>query len=98
MPKMMFSSSSSQVKFELQSLESRVLLSGETVTPATVLTKAMRQSLLAHWDGPNKAALTDLLAQSKLGAFDSNLLNYMIGRDASGSGPKFFFQAADAGT
>src|SRR6478752_9171153 len=93
-----FSSSSSSSRFamfQIQPLESRTLLSGETLTPATVLTKAMRQDLLAHWNGSNKAQLTDLLAQNKPGAFDSNLLNYMIARDAGGTGPHFFFQSGD---
>src|SRR4051812_7912078 len=88
--------SKARAAFAIQQLESRTLLSGETLTPATVLTKAMRQDLLAHWDGANKAALADLLAQKKYGAFDANLMNYMVARDAAGTGPHFFFKSGDA--
>src|SRR5438045_2314133 len=82
--------------FLLHPLESRLLLSGETFTPASVLTRAMRQELLIHWNGSNKSDLSDVLGQGKLGAFDSRLLSYMVNRDSSGAGPHFYFQSSDA--
>jgi hypothetical protein len=91
-------------KFQLQSLEPRVLLSGGSsepmaplsagTTPATVVTKNMRKALLGVWEGANKAQLQSLFDQNKMGAFDSNLLAYMQGR----SSPKFYFDPADAGS
>ena len=59
--------------FVLQPLEPRVFLS---VTPSTVLTKAMRQSIIDHWIGSNKATLQTKLNTGN-GAFDGYLLSYM---------------------
>src|SRR5437868_6841705 len=77
--------------FELQPLEARLLL---TTTPASVLTKPIRQDLLNHWNGSNKATLQNLLNQNKVSVFDSTLLSYMTSR----SGPNFYFDPANAAT
>src|SRR5436190_449681 len=61
----------------MQALEPRTLLS---TTPASVLTKAIRQDLLNHWSGSNKAYLQTKLDNNQMGAFDGNLLSYMQAR------------------
>ncbi len=58
-----------------------------TTMPSAVVSKAMRQDLLAHWNGSNKATLTSLLNAGKYGAFDNNLLSYMRSRTTA----DFFF-------
>src|SRR4051812_12586215 len=60
--------------FELQPLERRVLFA------VPVITKAMRQELVNHWTGSNKAELQAKLDANKPGAFDGLLLNYMATR------------------
>src|SRR2546429_7426556 len=81
----------SQLLFDLQPLEPRLLLA---TTPASVLSKSIRQDLLNHWSGSNKAALQSLLNQSKVSVFDSTLLGYMRSR----SGPNFYFDPSAAQT
>jgi hypothetical protein len=71
--------------FELQPLEQRLLFAVPTIT------KAMRQDLLAHWNGANKADLQAKLDANKPGAFDGLLLNYMATR----GGSTFFWNTAD---
>ena len=51
------------------------------LVPADILTKAMRQTLLDRWHGPNKASLQQKLNANQLGAFDAALLEYMRNRD-----------------
>ncbi len=62
-----------------------------SATPATVLTKAMRQSIIDHW----AAGSTRTTLQTKLntgnGAFDGYLLSYMQGR----AGQTFFWNSSD---
>src|SRR5437763_49549 len=82
---------SSSSLFALQPLEARLLL---TTTPASVLTNPIRQDLLNHWNGSNKATLQNLLNQNKVSVFDSTLLSYMTAR----SGPNFYFDPANAAT
>src|SRR4051794_6075752 len=60
-------------------------------TPADLLTKTVRQNLLNHWSGTNKAALQAKLDANKLGAFDDALLAYMQGR----GGQTFFWNQSD---
>jgi hypothetical protein len=62
-----------------------------TTMPSAVVSKALRQDLLSHWNGSNKSTLQSLLNQGKYGAFDNNLLNYMRSR----SSPDFFFDPTD---
>jgi len=71
--------------FELQPLERRVLFAVPTIT------KAMRQELVSHWTGSNKAELQAKLDANKPGAFDGLLLNYMATR----SGNTFFWNTGD---
>src|SRR5687767_3389965 len=71
--------------FELQPLEMRVLFAVPT------LTKGMRQELLNHWTGSNKAELQAKLDANKPGAFDGLLLNYMATRP----GNTFFWNTGD---
>lgn len=73
--------------FELQPLERRVLFAA----PSEVLTKGIRQELLNHWTGSNKAELQAKLDANKPGAFDGLLLNYMVTR----GGNTFFWNTAD---
>src|SRR2546426_3715068 len=81
----------SNTLFDLQPLESRILL---TTTPTSVLTKSIRQDLVNHWSAANKATLQSLLDKSKVSVFDSTLLSYMRSR----SGPSFYFDPTDAQT
>ena len=62
--------------FSLTPLEKRIFLS---VTPSSVLTKAMRQEIIDHWVGSNKSTLQTKLNTGN-GAFDSSLLGYMTAR------------------
>lgn len=73
--------------FQLQPLEKRVFLSA---TPSSVLTKAMRQEIIDHWVGSNKATLQTKLNTGN-GAFDNSLLGYMTAR----SGNTFFWKTSD---
>ena len=59
--------------------------------PSDVLTKALRQNLLNHWNGPNKADLQAKLDANKMGAFDGALLSYMQSRP----GNTFFWNTSD---
>jgi hypothetical protein len=71
-------------EFGLQPLEGRVMLSAAIITPATVLNKGIRETLLSEWNGPDKAQLTTDLLHNNLTGFDSDLLSYMTTRtDAS---------------
>src|SRR5205814_2131592 len=81
----------SNTLFDLQQLESRIFLS---ITPASVLSKSIRQDLVNHWSGSNKAVLQSLLDKSKISVFDSSLLSYMRTR----SGPNFYFDPSAAQT
>src|SRR5204863_5456237 len=72
-------------------LERRLML---TITPSSVLTKTIRQDLVDHWAGSNKATLQSLLDQNKVSVFDSTLLGYMRSR----SGPHFYFDPSAAQT
>ena len=76
------------LSFELSPLESRVLLA---VTPASVLTKDIRQSLLDHLTVSNKSTLQSKLTANDLAGFDTALLSYMKARSST----HFFFQLAD---
>src|SRR3954470_16773437 len=99
MLKLKRSGSGATAVFELDSLEKRLLFSGAAVlahaphaiaaasTPLSVLTKAQRQDLLNHFDSTNEATLQGLLDANKPGAFDTQLLSYMLTR----SGPSFFY-------
>src|SRR5262245_10102936 len=71
--------------FEFQPLEPRLLFAVPSIT------KAMRQELLAHWNGANKADLQAKLDANKPGAFDGLLLNYMATR----GGNTFFWKTSD---
>ena len=73
--------------FELQPLEKRVLFA----VPGQILNKAIRQELLNHWTGSNKAELQSKLDANRMGAFDGTLLNYMTTR----GGNTFFWNTAD---
>jgi uncharacterized heparinase superfamily protein len=70
----------------IEPLERRALLA----SPADVLTTAMRQQIIDHWVGPNRATM-----QAKLdvgpGAFDAHLLRYMLTRPEQ----SFFWRPAD---
>src|SRR3954447_10308411 len=89
--------------FELGALEKRLLFSAAAksvhaphaiaaaATPLSVLTKAQRQDLLNHFDSTNKATLQGLLDANKPGAFDTQLLSYMLTR----SGPSFFYDSSN---
>src|SRR6266487_2515647 len=72
--------------FDLQPLEKRVLFA----SPSTVLTHAMRQEIIDHWSGSNKATLQTKLNTGN-GAFDGYLLTYMQGR----AGTTFFWNTSD---
>ncbi|HYO09225.1 MAG TPA: alginate lyase family protein [Tepidisphaeraceae bacterium] len=63
----------------------------QAVAPSDVLTRAARQDLLDHWNGPNRADLQAKLNANKLGAFDGALLAYMRSR----AGNTFFWNTAD---
>ena len=79
--------------FDFAGLEPRVLMA---VTPASILTKGMRETLLTKWNGSNKAELAQLLKDGKLGTFDSRLLTFMRSRDEAQAAAKFYFKASDA--
>src|SRR5205809_8017756 len=70
----------------MQPLERRVLLAA----PSDVLTHAIRQSIIDHWSGGNKATLQTKLNTSNA-AFDNYLLGYMSGR----AGNTFFWNTGD---
>jgi hypothetical protein len=74
-----------------QSLESRRLLSA--TTPATALTLADRQALLADWTGSDKSTLKSDLASDDVNKFDTDLLNYVTG--TSGALGNFFFSPSN---
>ncbi|MEO6435545.1 MAG: alginate lyase family protein, partial [Tepidisphaeraceae bacterium] len=59
--------------------------------PADLLTRGIRQQLLKHWTGPNKAELQAKLDANKLGAFDGLLLDYVKRR----AGGTFFWKTSD---
>jgi hypothetical protein len=74
--------------FDLQPLESRLMLSKTILTPSNVLTLADREALLSEWNGPDKKQLAADLAAKNVTAFDNDLLSYMQTRtDAN-----FYFQ------
>ena len=65
----------------------------QALAPADVLTKGMRQNLLNHWTGVNRASLQAKLNANQLGAFDAALLEYMRERP----GQTFVFKQSDVG-
>lgn len=67
--------------------------SAAAVAPADLLSKAVRQNLLNHWSGENKASLQAKLNANRLGAFDAALLEYMRERP----GQTFVFKQSDVG-
>jgi hypothetical protein len=75
--------------FDLQPLEKRLFFAA----PSAVLTKPIRQELLNHWTGSNKAELQAKLDANKMGAFDGALLSYMSAR----GGNTFFWNTGDVG-
>lgn len=74
--------------FEFQSLESRLFFAA---TPASVLTKAIRQTLLNNLTISIKSTLQAELNSNDLAGFDSALLTYMKNRTAG----QFYFKPAD---
>jgi hypothetical protein len=70
---------------QIEPLEQRALLA----SPNDVLTTAMRQEIIDHWVGPNRATMQARLEVGN-GAFDAHLLRYMATRPAS-----FFWTPAD---
>jgi hypothetical protein len=73
--------------FDVERLEQRTLFAA----PSDVLTKAIRQELLNHWNGSNKTTLQAKLDANQLGAFDGALLSYMTSR----GGQSFFWNTSD---
>src|SRR5690242_3626978 len=71
-----------------ESLERRALFAA---APSDVLTKAVRQDLLNHWNGSNKSTLQADLTANNLSAFDTHLLSYMTAR----AGQSFFWKTSD---
>jgi hypothetical protein len=67
-------------EFDLQALEGRLMLSKAVITPATVLTKGTRETLLSDWNGSDKQQLATDLLHNNLDGFDSDLLSYMESR------------------
>jgi hypothetical protein len=63
----------------------------DKLAPADLLTKAVRQNLLNHWSGENRASLQAKLNANQLGAFDAALLEYMRERP----GQTFVFRQSD---